>query len=108
MAGHIWGVAKKHWNGEPDEILLVELHRAGSLPQARIRGVQSGIGEVLRVPERCRIVSVDATAVPDYAGARAQASAGIEGQRACWLGGKRFERARRLRAFEEAAARANV
>ena len=60
MAGHYLGRwAKKHWNGEPDEILLVELHRAGSLPQARIRGVQSGIGEVLRVPERCRIVSVD-------------------------------------------------
>jgi ribose transport system substrate-binding protein len=37
----------------------VELHRAGPLPQARIRGVQSGIGEVLRVPERCRSVSVD-------------------------------------------------
>ena len=60
MAGHYLGRwAKKHWNGEPDEILLVELHRAGSLPQARIRGVQSGIGEVLRVPERCRSVSVD-------------------------------------------------
>ena len=60
MAGHHLGRwAKKHWNSEPDEILLVELHRAGSLPQARIRGVQSGIGEVLRVPERCRTVSVD-------------------------------------------------
>jgi ribose transport system substrate-binding protein len=60
MAGHHLGRwAKRHWNGEPDEILLVELHRAGSLPQARIRGVQSGIGEVLRIPERCRIVSVD-------------------------------------------------
>src|ERR1019366_4204827 len=60
MAGHHLGRwAKKHWNSEPDEILLVELHRAGSLPQARIRGVQSGVGEVLRVPERCRTVSVD-------------------------------------------------
>ena len=60
MAGHYLGRwAKRQWNGEPDEILLVELHRAGSLPQARIRGVQSGIGEVLRIPERCRIVSVD-------------------------------------------------
>src|SRR5512140_1546391 len=60
MAGHYLGrYAKKYWNGEPDEILLVELHRAGSLPQARIRGVQSGIGEVLRVPERCRSLSID-------------------------------------------------
>jgi ribose transport system substrate-binding protein len=32
MAGHYLGRwAKKHWNGEIDEILLVELHRAGSL-----------------------------------------------------------------------------
>ena len=60
MAGHYlarW--AKKHWNGEVDEILLVELLRAGSLPKARMRGVQSGIGEVMRIPERCRSVSVD-------------------------------------------------
>src|ERR1017187_221801 len=36
MAGHYLGrYAKKHWDGEPDEILLVELHRAGSLPQGR-------------------------------------------------------------------------
>jgi ribose transport system substrate-binding protein len=60
MAGHYLGRwAKKHWNGEPDEILLVELHRAGSLPKARMRGILTGIGEVIRVPERCRTVSID-------------------------------------------------
>src|SRR5438270_6509800 len=60
IAGQYLGrYAKKYWNGEPDEILLVELHRAGSLPQARIRGVQSGIGEVLRIPDRCRTLSID-------------------------------------------------
>ena len=60
MAGHYLGRwAKKHWNGEIDEILLVELHRAGSLPRARMRGILSGIGEVLRLPERCRTVSID-------------------------------------------------
>src|ERR1039458_6794869 len=60
MAGHYLGrYAKKHWDGEPDEILLVELHRAGSLPKARMRGVQSGIGEIMRIPERCRSVSID-------------------------------------------------
>ena len=38
MAGHYLGRwAKRHWGGEPDEILMVELHRAGSLPKARIR-----------------------------------------------------------------------
>ena len=60
MAGHYLGRwAKKHWDSEPDEILMVELHRAGSLPKARIRGIQTGIAEIIRVPERCRISSVD-------------------------------------------------
>jgi ribose transport system substrate-binding protein len=38
---------------------MVELHRAGSLPKARLRGIQTGIAEIIRVPERCRISSVD-------------------------------------------------
>src|SRR5260370_30277861 len=60
MAGHYLGRwAKKHWDSEPDEILMVELHRAGSLPKARIRGIQTGIAEIIRVLERCRISSVD-------------------------------------------------
>ena len=60
MAGHYLGRwAKKYWDGEPDEILMVELHRAGSLPKARIRGMQTGIAEVIRVPERCRNATVD-------------------------------------------------
>jgi len=60
MAGHYLGRwAKKHWNGEVDEILLVELHRAGSLPKARMRGIASGVAEVLRLAERCRTISID-------------------------------------------------
>ena len=60
MAGHYLGRwARKHWGGEADEILLVELHRAGSLPKARLRGVSTGIAETLRLPERCRTVSID-------------------------------------------------
>ena len=51
--------AKRHWGGEPEEILLVELHRAGSLPKARIRGILTGIGEVMRVPEHCRTAAID-------------------------------------------------
>jgi ribose transport system substrate-binding protein len=51
--------ARKQWGGEPDEILLIELLRAGSLPKARIRGVVAGISEVLRLPERCRTVWLD-------------------------------------------------
>jgi ribose transport system substrate-binding protein len=51
--------AKRHWHGEVDEILLIELQRAGPLPQARIRGILAGIGEVLRVSELCRTASID-------------------------------------------------
>jgi ribose transport system substrate-binding protein len=60
MAGNYLGRwAKKYWSAEPEEILLVELLRAGSLPKARLRGILTGINEVIRVPERCRTVSVD-------------------------------------------------
>src|SRR5258706_1701340 len=60
MSGHYLGRwAKKHWDGEVDEVLLIELHRAGSLPKARIRGIAAGIGEVMRLPEACRTVSID-------------------------------------------------
>jgi ribose transport system substrate-binding protein len=60
MAGQYLGRwAKKHWDGEPEEILMIELHRAGSLPKARMRGMATGIGEVIRLPERCPTVSID-------------------------------------------------
>ncbi len=60
IAGNYLGRwAKKQWNGEVDEILLIELQRAGPLPQARIRGIIAGIGEILRTHEPCHTVSVD-------------------------------------------------
>ncbi len=60
IGGHFLGRwAKRTWDGVADEILLIELQRAGSLPQARIRGLLSGIGEVIRIPESCKIVSLD-------------------------------------------------
>ncbi|MBS1858573.1 MAG: substrate-binding domain-containing protein [Acidobacteria bacterium] len=60
MGGHCLGRwAKKHWNGEVDEIVLVELSRAGSLPKARMRGILAGIGEVMRIPDRCRVANLD-------------------------------------------------
>jgi ribose transport system substrate-binding protein len=60
MAGtHLGRWAKRHWAGEVDEILLVEIQRAGALPKARMRGVLAGITEVLRPPQPCRTVSID-------------------------------------------------
>jgi ribose transport system substrate-binding protein len=60
MAGHYRGRwAKKHWSGEVDEILLIELHRAGSLPKARLRSVSAGVAETIRLMEDCRTVFID-------------------------------------------------
>lgn len=60
MGGHYLGRwAKRNWNGEVDEVLLIELQRAGSLPKARMRGLLAGLSEVMRTPERSRIVPID-------------------------------------------------
>ncbi len=56
---HLGRWAKRNWHGEVDEILLIELQRAGPLPKARIRGVLAGLSEVLRISERDRVVSID-------------------------------------------------
>ncbi len=59
MAGnHLGRWAKRHWNGEVEEILLIELQRAGSLLKTRMRGIGAGISESLRA-EQSRTVSVD-------------------------------------------------
>jgi len=52
-----WAIA--HWQGEADEILMIEVSRAGSVPQARIRGMLAGIHEVLRRNAASRIVHLD-------------------------------------------------
>jgi ribose transport system substrate-binding protein len=60
MGGHYLGRwAKRQWSGAVDEVLLIELHRAGSLPKARIRGLLAGLAEVIRMPEQCRTVPLD-------------------------------------------------
>lgn len=51
--------ARQHWNGDVDEILLVEIARAGSLPHARIKGVLEGIHETLRQARDCPVVTID-------------------------------------------------
>jgi len=51
--------AKQHWNGAVDEILLLELARAGPLPRARMRGVLTGLKEILRDGQACPVVSID-------------------------------------------------
>ena len=60
LAGRYLGKwAKQQWSGRVDEILLVELARAGSLPRARVRGVAAGIREVLHESANAPVVSID-------------------------------------------------
>lgn len=60
LAGrHLGRWARQHWGGTADEILLLEIGRAGSLPRARLRGVQAGLKEVVREAETWPVVSID-------------------------------------------------
>src|SRR5262249_38487324 len=56
---HLGRWATRHWNGAVEEIVMVELSRSGSVPQARIRGMLAGLNESLREFEKCRVVHVD-------------------------------------------------
>jgi ribose transport system substrate-binding protein len=56
---HLGRWAAKQWHGTVDEVLLIELARAGSVPQARMRGMLEGIHDVLPVPDSCRVLHLD-------------------------------------------------
>ena len=51
--------AKQHWDGQADEIVLMELPRAGMVPRARLTGMLVGIREVLPDTENCPVVYLD-------------------------------------------------
>jgi ribose transport system substrate-binding protein len=55
--------AKQTWGGEVDEIVLVALKRAGSLPQMRLTGMLVGMKEVCPHLERGRVTYVDGDGV---------------------------------------------
>lgn len=57
---HLGRWAKKNWFGEADEILLLELSRAGSLPRLRMRGIAAGLAEVVRGAEHVPQLQIDA------------------------------------------------
>jgi ribose transport system substrate-binding protein len=46
---HLGKWARDHWGGRVDEILLLGIARAGALPAARMRGVLTGIREILPI-----------------------------------------------------------
>ena len=55
--------ARQRWNAEIDEIVLVELKRAGSLPQMRLTGMLVGMKEVCPHLDDCRVTYVDGDGV---------------------------------------------
>jgi ribose transport system substrate-binding protein len=60
LAGRYLGKwARQVWDGQVDEILLLQLARAGALPAARIRGAMAGVREVLREAADWPVVSID-------------------------------------------------
>jgi ribose transport system substrate-binding protein len=61
LAGrHLGQWARSHWQGRVDEVLLLELTRAGSLVHARLSGALAGLRETLHeAMESCPAVSID-------------------------------------------------
>ncbi|HWB98221.1 MAG TPA: substrate-binding domain-containing protein, partial [Bryobacteraceae bacterium] len=56
---HLAKWAKARWDGQLDEVILVEQRRAGPLPQARLSGSLAGIIEVLPQAQQCRVVHLE-------------------------------------------------
>src|SRR3954471_1585251 len=50
---------KEHWQSEVDEILLLELKRAGNLPRMRLSGLLVGINLVLPSAASCSVIYLD-------------------------------------------------
>src|SRR5256714_14775371 len=55
--------AKQRWQSTVDEIVLVALQRAGSLPQMRLTGMLVGMKETCPQLEHCRVTSIDGNGV---------------------------------------------
>src|SRR5215217_4110510 len=49
--------AKQHWHGQVDEIVLITLERAGSLPKMRLTGMLVGMKEVFPQLEHCTLTN---------------------------------------------------
>jgi ribose transport system substrate-binding protein len=61
LAGRCLGQwARTHWSGRVDEVVLLELARAGSLVHARMSGVQAGLKETLHeAVDLCPVTVID-------------------------------------------------
>ncbi len=51
--------AQTCWNGQVDEVLILELARAGALVGARSKGIVAGLKETLHLGDAVRVISLD-------------------------------------------------
>lgn len=51
--------AQTCWNGQVDEVLILELARAGALVGARSKGIVAGLKETIRLGDAVRVISLD-------------------------------------------------
>jgi ribose transport system substrate-binding protein len=51
--------AKEHWASEADEMIMLELPRAGNLPQMRLTGMLVGINLALPSAKNCRVTHLN-------------------------------------------------
>jgi len=56
---HLGRWTKQNWHGEADEIVLMALDRAGSLPKMRLTGMLVGMKEVFPPLENCSVTFLD-------------------------------------------------
>lgn len=64
---HLGRWAQRNWQGEVDEIVLLELTRAGTIPKTRIAGMLAGIREALKNSvERARLTQLDGNGQFDH------------------------------------------
>jgi ribose transport system substrate-binding protein len=56
---HLGRWAKQSWHSEVEEIVMIALERAGSLPKMRLTGMLVGMKEVCPQLEHCRVTYVD-------------------------------------------------
>jgi ribose transport system substrate-binding protein len=56
---HLGRWVKRRWEAEADEILMLELHRAGNLPRMRLTGTLVGMKEILPGLSNARLTALD-------------------------------------------------
>src|SRR6476619_1551221 len=56
---HLGRWSKQHWQGAVDEIVLMSLERAGSLPKMRLTGMLVGLKEVVPPLETCQVTYLE-------------------------------------------------